>query len=442
MTTVVVLSHNVHPYPRSAEAIVTGALVDGLRRRGHDVAVLTSPWGHAPLDGSPPLGPERCWPVAEAGGLRTWRHRPARSARGAAARIADRVATLAGHDPFPVSAWADAAAPALLDHLDELDDPVVWARGLPESSLGAARRARSRRPFPLVCSLGDPLPPVRGPRHRTDAAVARAARRQVADLGPLADVWTFPSRRVAEGVVAAGGLDPARTVVLAHLVPARAADRAADHADEGAPRLEPGPRHRPVVAYVGSAYRWLLDGPLLPALARARGRTLEVELALRDADDRAIEHVRATVPGAIVHRDLDPLAAAAVADRADALVVPGPRPDLLYTKVVEALRRARPVLTLTPVPGTTAELVAAAGGVVVAGPDADPHQLDEGLAALARLAVDPVPTAGARQAVADRLATEAVLDRADEVLAFAGEHHRARRDGRRPPPPPELDAWP
>lgn len=439
MATVVVLSHNVHPYPRSAEAIVTGALVDGLRRRGHDVAVLTSPWGHAPLDGSPPLGPDRCWAVAEAGGLRAWRHRRARSARGAAARLADRVATRAGRDPFPVSAWADAAAPTLLERLDELDDPVVWARGLPESSLAAARRARSQRPFPLVCSLGDPLPPVRGPRRGTDAAVARAARRQVAALGPLADVWTFPSRRVAEGVVAAGGLDPARAVVLAHLVPSRAATEGDPGATQDGSSEE---RARPVVAYVGSAYRWLLDGPLLPALARAQGRTLEVELALRDADDRAIDQVRAAVPGATVHHDLEPLAAAAVADRADALLVPGPRADLLYTKVVEALRRARPVLALTPVPGTTAELVAQAGGVVVAGPEADPRQLDEGLAELARLAADPAPTAGTRRAVADRLATHAVLDRADQVLAFAAEHHRRVRGGEPPPPPPGLDAWP
>lgn len=440
MATVVVLSHNVHPYPRSAEAIVTGALVDGLRRRGHDVAVLTSPWGHTPLDGSSPLGPDRCWAVAEAGGLRAWRHRPARSARGVAARLADRAATRAGRDPFPVSAWADAAAPTLLERLAELDDPVVWARGLPESSLAAARRARAQRPFPLVCSLGDPLPPVRGPRRGTDAAVARAARRQVAALGPLADVWTFPSRRVAEGVVAAGGLDPARAVVLAHLVPGRAEATADGPEATGGPEV--GPRARPVVAYVGSAYRWLLDGPLLPALARAQGRTIEVELALRDADEQTIDRVRAAVPAATVHRDLEPLAAAAVADRADALLVPGPRADLLYTKVVEALGRARPVLTLTPVPGTTAELVAEAGGVVVAGPEADPHELDEGLAALARLAADPAPTARARRAVADRLAADAVLDRADAVLAFAAEHHRAVRGGERPPPPPSLDAWP
>ncbi|OWY61125.1 hypothetical protein B7486_65465, partial [cyanobacterium TDX16] len=271
---------------------------------------------------------------------------------------------LAGRAPFSVSSWSEPAAEALLAHLGALPEPVVvWARGLPESSLAAALDARRRRPFPLVCSLGDPLPPVRAGRTGTDARVARLALRQVQALSRLADAWTFPSRAVADAVALAGGLDADRCFVLPHLLaePDTQATPIADGADDGLP----------TVAYAGSAYRWLVEGPLLRALGRAgRQGLLRLVLVLRDADQAAIDAVCRAAPGATIHLDLPPRDAAALVAGADAVLVPGPRPDLLYTKVVEALRHAQPVLSVTPSGGTTARLVEEAGGIAVP-PDAD-----------------------------------------------------------------------
>lgn len=434
MSSVLVLSRNVHPAPRSAEGIVTGALVDGLRRRGHDVMVLSAT-GHEPLDGAAGLPDDRRWTVPPAGGLRSWCHLPAGTPRGALARAVDRAGALVSRPPFPVSSWADPAAATLLGHLDDLpDDLVVWARGLPESSLAAALAARRRRAFPLVCSLGDPLPPVRGPWTGTDARVARLARHQVRALGRLADAWTFPSRDVADEVAAAGGLDTTRCFVLPHLVaePARS--------DDGAAAV-PGPTHLPTVAYAGSAYRWLVEGPLLRALGRAAhdGR-LRLQLALRDADEAALAAVEHAAPSATVHLDLSPRDAAVLVAEADAVLVPGPRADLLYTKVVEALRHAKPVLSVTPEDGTTARLVREAGGVL-APVGADDAQLDAAVRHLLDAVADP-ERRSARVRVAARLAPDAVLHHAEQVLAFAVAHHRARSSDDQAPEVPALDRWP
>jgi hypothetical protein len=432
VSSVLVLSANVHPAARSAEGIVTGALVDALRRAGHDVAVLSHAL-HEPLDGAAPLPDDRRWAVAPSAGLPSWRHLAARTPRGALARAVDRTGALVGRAPFSVGSWADPAADALLAHLDELPEPtVVWARGLPESSLAAALAARRRRTFPLVCSLGDPLPPGRGSRTGTDARVARLALRQVRALGGLADAWTFPSRAVADEVAAAGDLDPSRCFVLPHLL------AEPDPAASTAPRPDDA---LPTVAYAGSAYRWLVEGHLLRALGRAQAAgVLHPVLVLRDVDDDALAAVRRAAPDATVHVDLAPRAAAAVVQQADAVVVPGPRPDLLYTKAVEALRHARPVLSITPVVGTTARLVRQAGGVLVPSDDAGPDHLDPALRTLVSTSDDPARIRARRQ-VAERLQPEVVVHRAERVLTFAQEHHQAADEGRTPPPP-KLDRWP
>jgi glycosyltransferase involved in cell wall biosynthesis len=435
VTSVLVLSANVHPAPRSAEGIVTGALVDGLRRAGHDVAVVSAT-AHEPLDGAAPLPDDRRWVVAPAGGLPSWRHLPARSPRGAVARTVDRFGALAGRPPFSVRSWAAPAAEAVLDHLGDLpDDVVVWARGLPESSLAAALAARRRHDFPLVCSLGDPLPPVRGPWTGTDARVARLAAHQVHELGRLADAWTFPSRAVADEVATTGRLEPTRCFVLPHLV----AEPAVPH--DGDATAEANRLGLPVVAYAGSAYRWLVEGPLLRALGRAaHDGQLHLVLALRDADDAAIAAAHAVAPDATVHLDLMPRDAAQLVARADAVLVPAPRPDLLYTKVVEALRHAQPVLSVTPDDGTTARLVHEAGGVLVPA-DADDAQLDAAVRHLLAAAEDPERRT-ARAQVATRLAPAAVLRHAEQVLDFAVVHHQARSTGSPRPAPPVLDRWP
>lgn len=432
MSSIVVVTQHVHPAPRSAEGIVTGALVDALHRGGHDVSVVSST-SHEPLDGGAPLAASQRQPVAPARGLQAWRHLPARSGRGALARAVDRSGALAGRAPFSVASWATPAAGALLDRLEVLPaETVVWARGLPEASLAAALRARRRRSFPLVCSLGDPLPPERRPWSGTDARVARLARRQVRALGRLADAWTFPSRAVADQVAAAGELDTSRCFVLPHLL-----------AD---PRSEPAPSDTtvdgaPVVAYAGSAYRWLVEGSLLRALGRAEqaGR-LRLVLVLRDADGAAVAAARRGAPAATVHQDLPPRSAAALVAASDAVLVPGPRADLLYTKVVEALRHAQPVLSVSPLAGTTARLVRQAGGVLVP-PDADDRRLDQAVDELLATLHDPARR-HARSEVAARLAPEVVVHRAERVLAFASARHRAQQAHHHLPEPPAIDRWP
>jgi hypothetical protein len=312
---------------------------------------------------------------------------------------------------------------------------VVWARALPEASLAAALQARRSQPFPLVCSLGDPLPPAsagEGPG-ATDRAVARLALRQVEALGGLADAWTFPCRRVLELVAGAAHLERARCFVVPHLVPR-------------GPVTHPAPPHPdppvPLVVYAGSAYRWLIDGPLLPALARAQAQgRLRAEVALRDGDAATVRRVADLLGGGTVHADLTPAVAADLLDRADAIVTPAPSPDLLYTKVVEAVGRAVPVLALTPAPGTTADVVAAAGGIVV--DEQSDTALDAALGLLGEMAGPGRSRSQDQRAeTAARLDPSTVTDTAEAVVAFARERFGAVRRGAAAPPAPALPSWP
>ena len=316
-------------------------------------------------------------------------------------------------------------------------DTVVWARGLPESSLAAARRARSRRPFPLVCSLGDPLPPGDGTRTSTDGAVARVASlHQVRRPRPSRRSVDLPEPPGPRGHRRARCADRGRCFVVPHLLP----DRAGSQAPE--PLAEPGAPTE--VVYAGSAYRWLLSGPLLPAVERAAGDGLvRPVLALRDAGPADREQVERLVPSARVHYDLDPAAAAALIDGAGAVVAPGPRADLLYTKVVEALRHGRPVLTITPVPGTTAELATAAGGIVVdraaATAPTSTGRCGRWPAVDRRTHPAPARSAGRLRLASPPRRSSPGWPRCSSSPGIATPPSPRTAD---PPAPPPLDAWP
>lgn len=431
MTSVIVVSQAIHPAAGSAEGIVTGALVDALRSSGLDVAVV-SEMAYEPMDGSERPADECRRQVDCKGWISAGLRSPKASLRGAIARSAERAGSVVGARPASVSGWADPAAIELLNLRTEVPpSTVVWARGLPEASLAAALRARRRQEFPLICSLGDPLPTGRGGWTSTDARVARLALSQVRSLADLADAWTFPCRAVAEPIVAAGGLDASRCFVLPHVV-----------ADSGHRSSPVDSSDVPTVAYVGSAYRWVLSGSLLPALQRAsEAGILRPVLAFRGIGDADLDAVRAAVPGAIVLTDLDPRDASALVAGADAMLLPTARPDLLYTKVVEALRLERPVLAICSTGSTTERLVSDAGGIVVDTATSDADDLDRALRELVGVLDDPDRVAS-RRAVAARLSPDLIAGHARALIDYASALHAARSGGKTEPRPPDLPAWP
>jgi len=429
----IVVARAVHPTPRSAEAVVTGALLDALRARGWDLQLLTSPAGWEPLDGQAPPSAAQVWAGGEATGLAAGLHEPATRPRGALARAVDRTRALLGLTPLQVATWAAPTATELHRRLHATPGAVVWARSLPEHAFEAVLDVRRRRPFPLLCSSSDPIPPARGGRTSTDRALHRLGTDQHRTLGRLADGWTFPARRVLDQTAQVAGIDPEAAAVVPHVLPTARGGR------------QPGPGAPPRLVYAGTPYRWLLRPGLVGALQEAaEAGEVQPVFALKGTDADAVARLRAALPTAEVHVDLAPDEAAHLVAGADAALVAVASPEIFPTKVAESVRHARPVLALAPVPSTTAEVVEAAGGVVVAtdggpGGDADPQAVRAGLRAV--LHPSTASTAQALE-VARRLGTEAVLGDVERVVTAVVERHQARAAGAPPPPlAPDL-RWP
>lgn len=444
-----IVAYALAPGPGGAEALVNAALVGALSAAGEDFAVVAAPSpepepgrDHAPgrrdagdavhrVDAA--SAPGRALGLV-AGWLDAPRHRPA----GATARLVDRTRSLARLAPLRTVAWADAAAGeiARLQERPGGAEAVVWARATPPESFEAAIRAHRARPFPLVANYNDPMPPDRGGARTgpgsTDRALQHLQRRQNRYLARRGDAFTFPSAALRDLMIERAALDPRRCFVIPHLVPAHPAS------------ARPSPSDPPRLLYAGTLYRWVFEGPLaevLPAWTDA-GR-LRLVVAAARADDHDIDALRGLIPGVEVHRDLDPGGLDDLVESVDALLVVDNRPPLLPTKVVDGVRRLRPLLAVARPGSTTTDVIHRAGGVTA--DRADAEAIDAALGELVTILADPVATAQRRrrqERAAERFSDTRVLADTRLVLHFAARHFEARTAGREPPAPPPLAPGP
>lgn len=438
-------AYAVYPLPNSAEALVNAALVDALRAHRR-VALITSAAGYQPVRTVDPAADCGVTTYADnsaadataVGRLAGWLTQPKQHPLGAVARVVDRVRVSRRLAPLPEAAWSRRAAATILRVLaDERGAAVVWARGTPPQSLAAAQQAFRARPFPLVVNYNDPMPVCLLAGRRYSAATPlldTIQHRQNAWLAAHAHAWTFPAQGVADLMIAAAALDPARCFVIPHLLPDPPA---------ASPMAVPPGRW---IVYAGIFYPALFTPAVkagLAAYAQAGG-TLRFLWILKQPAPAVCAWIRESLPGALVLTDQTPAAVAAqVAPAAAVLIVDDhAHGALLRNKVVQAACSDKPILALAPPTTTTGRVVAAAGGLV-----ADPTSAEAVVAGLRRLetllAGGPFQPDGRRRQVQARFAAErvigdslTVLDYARRRFAWTTAPHGAA------PPPPDLERWP
>jgi len=438
-----IVAYALAPGPGGAEALVNAGLVDALTAAGDEIAVVAAPApGHDQGDGA-----DRCT-IARVGTAQAprralarvtgWLAAPRHLPTGALARFVDRSRSLAGVAPLRTAAWSAAAGAQITELLerDGWDGAVVWARATPPESFEAAIVAHRARPFPLVANYNDPMPPDQGGRtprpSTTDRALRNLQRRQNRYLARHAEAWTFPSTALRDLMVEQAALDPRRCFVIPHLVPARPA----------APRRPPtGP---PRLLYAGSLYRWAFEGPLPEVLrALAAERRLSLVVAATRATDEDIRALCDVVPDVEVHRDLDGIELDALVDGVDALLVVDNRPPLLPTKVVDGVRRLRPLVAVAPPSSTTSAVIGDAGGLTA--DRSDGEAIEAALRELIAILADPASMADRRRAqalAAERFSAERVVADARTVVAYAARRFDARSAGESEPVPPTIAPGP
>lgn len=431
-----IVAYAVAPGRGGAEALVNGGLVDALDAAGDELTVVAaSPPGTRPGDPVRRVGDTATGPLRSR--VAGWLDIPRRRPLGAVARLVDRGRSLGHRAPLRTLGWAKAASVEIeaLRARPGWDGSVVWARATPPESFEAVIRAHRARPFPLVANYNDPMPP--GPRAgggpgSTERALHHLQRRQNRYLARHADAWTFPSTALRDLMVERADLDPRRCFVIPHVVPARAAS----------PR--PVPTGPPRLLYAGTLYRWLFDGPLgevLPAwTADGRVQLVVAAARARPADLRA---VRDRLPGAEIHQDLDAPTLDALVEGVDAVLIVDNRPPLLPTKVVDGVRRLRPLLAVAPGESTTTTVVRGAGGITADRGDA--AAIESALIALTGLLADPSAIARCRRQqtlAAERFSDRRVVADVRAVLDFAARHFDAWSAASPEPEPPALAADP
>ncbi len=442
--TTIVSAYAVYPLPNSAEGIVNAALVDALRTRSR-VALITSAAGYAPVRAVDPPGD--CGVTTYAGGgpadhsavagLAGWLAYPKYHPLGAPARLVDRLRVRRLLPPLAEAAWSRRAAATILRLVTGAERAaVVWARGTPPQSLAAAVCAFRVQPFPLVVNYNDPMPFCLLSGHRYSAetpASDRIQHRQNAFLATHAQAWTFPSQGVADLMIHAADLDPARCFVIPHLLPDPPAASPID--------VPPGRW----IVYAGIFYPALFTEAVkegLAAYAQAEG-ALRLLFILKKPPSAVRTWIREALPAALLLTDQPPAAVAAVLTQAAAVLIVddldhGP---LLRNKVVQAVCSAQPILALAPPATTTGRVVAAAGGLVV-----DPVSAAAVVTGLRGLETGLAGQAGlpaARRQVQARFAADRIIGDSLTVLEYARHRFAWRGAPHGPAPePPALERWP
>lgn len=440
---IIVSAYAVHPSPNSAEGVVNAALLDALREQW-DIDLVTSSSGYTPL-----TPPKPCWravrvhtgqaerrrlPDVLAGWLQQAKWHPC----GMAARALDRGCRALNMIPIPMRAWANNAGRQLLAVQARQPSPIpVWARGLPPDSFQAAITASQQNPFPLVVNYNDPMPHclLRGEHTGSlTPALDRLQHRQNAFLREHAQAFTFPSRRLAELMAGAAGFDRRRCFVIPHA--------------NVTPECSCAPTLSRLV-YAGSFYASVFSQELLAGLAAyaASGGRLRLDFVLKKPSASASDWLQKHLPQAQVHVNLSPVEAATLCGEAGACLVadaPRHRP-LLLTKVAQAVATGCLTIAFTKPDSTTAEVVKAAGGMVI-----EPTSADAVCAGLRQfeelLASTPAREAARRdlQKVQSRFSPQRIIEDSGLVLDYAQRRFEWRMDrgARAEPPPPCIENWP
>ncbi|MFA5205401.1 MAG: hypothetical protein WC708_13470 [Lentisphaeria bacterium] len=343
--------------------------------------------------------------------------------------------------PVRMSMWTARASRHILAIQEANIQPLpVWARGTPPESFQAAILAYRRRPFPLIVNYNDPMPHclLWGEKiGKLTPTLDRLQHRQNAFLAQYAQAFTFPSRRLAELMAAAAGLDRQRCFVVPHLT--------LHPAPLQAPPLSPGLW----VIYAGSFYSSVFSDTVKAGLAKyaQNGGVLRFLFVLKRPPPAIRLWIENTLPGAKVLTDLPPAAVTGLKQQAVAeLVVDSARhAPLLRTKVAEAVRGQTCLLVLAPAETTTAEVATAGGGMVISPATVD--TVVDGLRQAEQQLADPTfatTTNRQREQVAARFSENRVVTDSAAIIDYACRRfawQQAGSTGVEPEPPP-IEAWP
>ena len=339
-----------------------------------------------------------------------------------------------------MAVWSRHAAAQLLEWLEgDFSDAVVWARGTPPESFEAAIVAFRRKPFPLIVNYNDPMPfcLLGGLTHSKESyALDELQHRQNRFLAEHAQAWTFPSRRLADLMADAAGLDRKRCFVVPHIVPNK---RSAD------PHPLPDGSW---IMYAGTFYPRLFTEHIKSGIAKyAQGHgKLRFLFVLKRPKPDILEWIKREVPGAQIYCDLHPSAVVDLMQRAQALMIVNSsiHEPLLPSKVVQAVCSQKPILAFITPPSTTGDVVSAAGAVVI-----DPVSAEQVANGFCHM--EEVIAAGqgqeanspARQQISARFSASRITEDIVAILSYASDRFRWSQYQSGPEPePPTIERWP
>jgi hypothetical protein len=270
---------------------------------------------------------------------------------------------------------------------------------------------------------------------RSNAAYDELQHKQNRFLARHAQAWTFPSRRLADLVAKGAGLDPDRCFVIPHMV--SVIDSATNRSSQ-----EGG-----WIIYAGTFYQSVFSEAVKAGIARyARSGRKQLMFVLKQPPAEVRGWISENVPGACVYCDLSPGEVANLTRKAQGVLIVdnAKHSALLFTKVVEAVHSNKPILAFAAPGSTTADVVSAAGGIVVNPVTA--NEVEQGFHKLERLIEDEEAQrafASGRQRVVSRFSAERIAADSMAVLEYARKrfewcHHSNGTE----PEPPAIERWP
>ncbi|WP_289045554.1 hypothetical protein [uncultured Olleya sp.] len=232
--------------------------------------------------------------------------------------------------------WVNKASKLLNKHYTI--DAVIWARILPTNSLDSILRLYSKKHFPFIVNINDPV--INSELKNGSKDSLSKEEITLLKTKEIAQAWTFPSSKLADRIAIKYKLDRSRCFVVPHAI---------------TPILDKYYRKNKKVKilYTGTFYKSAFTQEFKHTLEQIKvhevSEKLEFTFVLSQYNQESIKWLKDTLPGVKLLFNLDRSEVLELLKESDLILVidAESHTDLLKGKLVEAISYGVPIYTPT-----------------------------------------------------------------------------------------------
>jgi glycosyltransferase involved in cell wall biosynthesis len=217
-------------------------------------------------------------------------------------------------------------------------DAVIWSRILPTNSLNSILSLHSKKQFPFVVNINDPI--IISDKQNGANNFLTAEEKTLLETRDIAQAWTFPSSKLADRMAAKYKLDRKRCFVVPHAI-TPFVDRYYRKND------------KIKILYTGTFYKSAFNQEFKHTLEQIKrhevSEKLEFTFVLSQYNQESIEWLKETIPDVNLLFNLDRSDVLELLKSSDLMLVIDAEShiDLLKGKLVEAISYGVPIYTPT-----------------------------------------------------------------------------------------------